>query len=324
VIDLRYNRAVRFLAFALVLAFAADARADEPWKKGVTPDQMAQAQKILEAGNVLLLEKDYAKALERYNEAIAVWDHPAIRFNIVRCLIQLDRMDEASDNLERALQYGAAPLEDTVYSEALSYQNLLAKQIATLAVRCEQPQVAVTLDGKPLLQCPGAITRKLVAGPHQLVGKRDGFIPKTVDITAFGGKAEQVVLALDPIGSRGNGKLVHKWPTWFPWVVVGAGVAVTGGGILVQRVAIAQRDDYFAQLEPCNPSCSPGFAQDSKDLATLENRIAIGMIVVGGGAIVTGAVLVYLNRGRLVYEDKPMPTVSATANGATVGVVGRF
>ena len=314
---------MRILVLLIVLTTAA--RADEPWKAGVTPQQMQTAQKLLEAGNALLLEREYTQALARYTEAIAVWDHPAIRFNMVRCLIQLDRMVEAAENLERALEYGAAPLEETVYNEALSYQKLFANQIATLDVRCDQPQVAITLDGKPLaIQCPGAIAQRLAPGPHQLVGKRDGFVPRTVDVVAYGGKKETVAITLDKLGSRGNGKLVHRWPTWLPWVVVGGGVALAGSGILVQRVAIGQRDDYYAQLKTCDGPCPDGFAQDSKDLATLENRIAIGMIAVGGAAVITGSVLVYMNRGRLVYENKPMPTVTVNANGASVGVVGRF
>ena len=128
------------------------------------------AQKLLEEGNALFLKKDYAQALEKYKAAVGSWDHPAIRFNMVRCLIQLDRPVDASDNLALALKYGAAPLEEAVYTEALSYQKLLANQIGDLDVTCEQAGVKVTLDGQPLLDCPGKEHRRVAPGQHQLVG----------------------------------------------------------------------------------------------------------------------------------------------------------
>lgn len=88
---------------------------------GVSETKKAEAGRLLEHGNALFLDKNYTAALAKYREAVAAWDHPAIRFNIVRCLIQLDRPVEAGENLQTTLRYGAAPLEDAVYTEALAY-----------------------------------------------------------------------------------------------------------------------------------------------------------------------------------------------------------
>src|SRR3569623_242091 len=116
---------MRVWTFAVVMALAVAPSAahadDQPWAVGVTDAQKAQAQKILDEGNQLFLKKDYAPALDKYKAAVAVWDHPAIRFNIVRCLIQLDRPVDASATLALALKYGAAPLEGAVYREALCF-----------------------------------------------------------------------------------------------------------------------------------------------------------------------------------------------------------
>ena len=96
---------VSTLVLALAIAFVpmmahAD---DQPWAVGVTDARKAGAQKLLEEGNALFLKKDYAQALEKYKAAVGSWDHPAIRFNMVRCLIQLDKPVEASDSLALAL-----------------------------------------------------------------------------------------------------------------------------------------------------------------------------------------------------------------------------
>ena len=323
---MRLTGLVPVIVIVIVLVAEARASEPEPWKVGVTPAQMQTARRLLDEGNALLLERDYTQALVRYEQAITEWDHPAIRFNIVRCLIQLDRIVEASDNLDRALKYGAAPLEETVYREALAYKKLFANQIATVSVGCQQQHVDVTLDGKPLITCPGSVSRRLLPGAHQFVGKRTGFLTRTADVVVLGGTTQQVALSLDPVGA--NGKLTHRWATVLPWAVVGAGLVVAGSGIAVQRLSTSDRDDYYARIDGCDPTpCPAGYAQDRKDRAILENRVAIGIMTIGAAAIVTGGVLVYMNRGRLVYPeqtDRIIPTVTPRPDGGTVGVTGRF
>src|SRR4051812_38973049 len=120
------------VAAVLLAASPIRARADDamaPWVAGVSEDNKAAAKKLLAQGNELFLEHKYAEALDTFKQAIAKWDHPAIRFNIVRCLIQLDRPVDAAENLELALKYGPAPLEESVYAEAVAYKKLLATQV---------------------------------------------------------------------------------------------------------------------------------------------------------------------------------------------------
>src|SRR3954465_1572782 len=124
------------IALTLLPAVVHADGGNAPWAQGVTDEQKAQAKELLDAGNALLLDKKYVEALDKYTAAVAVWDHPAIRFNMVRCLIQLGRNLEAYDNLQLALKYDAAPLEKTVYDEALAYQKLLETQIGDIKVSC--------------------------------------------------------------------------------------------------------------------------------------------------------------------------------------------
>jgi len=168
---------MRGIALVALVAFAWPqlARAEDPWKIGVTEQQRVTAQKFLEAGNTLFLEKKYPEALKQYEAAVGAWNHPAIRFNIVRCLIQLERPAEAFDALEAALVYGAAPLEDSVYTEALAYRKLLANQIAHLDVSCTQAGTRVSIDGQIVIaSCPGKASQRVKPGSHQLVGVTGG------------------------------------------------------------------------------------------------------------------------------------------------------
>ena len=304
----------------LLLALATAAHAESPWTVGVSETQKAKAKTALDAGNALFLEKKYSAALARYQEAIAQWDHPAIRFNVVRCLIQLDRPVEAMDNLKLALKYGAAPLEEAVYAEALAYDKLLANQIGELAITCTQPNTKVTVDGQPLGACPTTETRRVVPGPHQIVGVKSGFLTRTYDVVVVGGKQETVKVTLDPLTA--NARIEHRWSQWIPWVVFGSGFAVLGAGALLDLSAASDMDSYDRLVKQQCPmrSCDESMLQtDLRDDAEMKSTIAVGVMITGAATIAAGGVMLYMNRARTVY-----PEIAPTRSGATFGVSGRF
>lgn len=261
---------------------------------------------LLEAGNTLFLEKQYAQALAEYQAAIAQWDHPSIRFNIVRTLIRLERPVDASDNLVHALRYGATPLGDVLYNEALNYQQLLAQQVGELEVRCTQPGIVLTLDGKPLGSCPSTYERRLITGPHQIVGKRDGFVPQTLEVVVIAGQRKRASIALVSLAKAT--RVVHRWPTWIPWTVLGGGLLVTGVAGIVQANAISDMNAFDGRISrECAPfQCADGAAaidEGLRDRAELKNRVAIGIATVGLATTATAAVMLYVNRGRTVLDQ---------------------
>jgi tetratricopeptide (TPR) repeat protein len=299
------------LAVAIVFACGL-ARADDeapppqtpkPWAVGVSDDRKATAQQHLDAGNALFLEHKYAEALEEYKQANASWEHPAIRFNMVRCLIFLERPLEASENLNLALAYGAAPYDEAIYGEALAYEKLLASQIGEVEINCDQDGVQLTFDGQALLACPGKELRRVLPGQHQIVGKKDGFLPRTVEIVVLGGKHEHEGITLEPLSKAA--RITHRWPTWVPWTVFGGGLAVGGIGELLQLQATANLASYTDQISKgCATGCRVSNVEIGlRDRALLENKIAIGVAAAGIAAAATGIVMVYLNRGRVVYES---------------------
>jgi hypothetical protein len=296
----------------------AAARADDtqPWVKGVTAERKAAAKQLLDAGNALFLEHRYAEALDKYREAVAAWDHPAIRFNIVRSLIQLDRPVEASDNLELALQYGAAPLEDAVYNEALAYRKLLAGQIGHMSIRCALPDVKVTLDGQPVA-CPSE-DRRVTPGAHQVVGAKDGFLTRTTELVVVGGTHADVEVSL--VRLEAGGKIVHRYATWKPWVVFGGGVAVGVVGGLLETFAASRMSEYNSALvRDCAHSCTAIPAADVELERSAQHYDTAAWIVIGAGGAATaaGIALLYANRGRTVY-----PEAHAVPGGAVVSIGG--
>lgn len=321
---------------AIVLALVAPVAA-QPWSEGVSEARKAEAQKQLEHGNALFLSKKFKEALEAYRSATASWDHPAIRFNMVRVLIQLERPIEAFDELTKALQYGKQPFDDAIYNEALNYQKLLATQIAEIEIGCTQAGAKVTLDGQTLMTCPGKQKRRIAPGQHGVVATKDGYLTKQLDVVIVGGKLETIELELVPLAQAA--RVVHRWPGWIPWVVFGGGLAVAGVGGLIQYNASSLMDDYERTIARdcavmgCDLS-DPQYADlvDKRESAELRNKVAIGVISVGAAGAIVGGVMLVMNRGRTVYDNSAERRGPAAArldfvprtSGGVVTLSGRF
>jgi hypothetical protein len=333
-------RAALILAMVFVVGGMQPAFADG-WAAEAaktSPEKKAEAQTKLEAGNQLFLKQQYKEALEQYEAAIKSWDHPAIRFNIVRCMIQLDRPVEATDNLALAIKFGPEPLEEAVYNEAVNYQKLLAKQIGNLEVSCSQQGAKVTLDGQPLMDCPGSQKRRVAPGSHGVVATKDGFLTKEMRVVVVGGSDEKVDVKLVPLDKAA--KVVHHWPTWIPWVVFGGGVTLATFGALIQFDASGKMNDYdqgvgsLCMVTGCNLSMPKNQAEqdlvDLKSSAETYNKVGVTVITVGIAGAVAGGVMLFMNRGKTVYEEpmkpgEPMVGVVPTRDGGGLMTLsGRF
>ena len=298
---------------------------DKPWTKGVTPEQKEKAQALLGEGNQLFLESKHLEALAKYREALALYDHPQIRFNITRCLINLDRKTEAYENIEAALRYGKAPL-DNLYEEAKNYESLLKSQIAELEVRCTEPNAKVTVDGQAFATCPATKTIQLLPGNHEVVGRKSGFLTLTRDLVVLPGPQKPVDLTLVTLADATITQ--RRWATWKPWAVVGGGAFVGGIGLLLELQARSTRAEYADLLSSlCSDKpCPTGTVSDSTwKRAELEHVIAMSVVGVGGAAVATGIALLIMNRAHSVLPEQApepktqlVPSVSANGLGATL------
>lgn len=287
-------------------ALGEGSAAARPWAEGVSAEDQAAAHALFEEGNALLRESLFPQAVKKYREALERWDHPGIHFNLSLALLNLDQPIAVYRSLEKAMQYGEAPLDKEKLERAQRYFEMASQQIGTVEITIDEPQAKVTLDGRPVLTGPGTYKTLIVVGEHQIVATKSGYINRTIDFTIDPTEQEQVEVALISIADMTVSK--RRWPQWMPWAVVGAGaVVLAAGGALhgQSSSSFAEFDESFDQT--CvNGGCKDSEVPDLKaklDSAERQQQIAVTSYVIGGAALVGGLVLVYVNRPQVFRRD---------------------
>ena len=297
---------LRCAALLLVLCSVAHAEPERPWAVGVPVARQNKALEIFKAGNGMFEESRHAPALAKYREALALWDHPSIRYNIAVCLIHLDQPLQAFESLEVALRYGESALGGEVHRQALTYKKLLLGQLARLSVGTKEPGAEVLLDGERLVIGPGVAERLVLPGVHQLVAAKRGFLTETRSPTLLPGKKTELDLHLVPLGTLT--KTTHRWPTWKPWVVFGAGLLVAAIGIPLlldgRATVTAFRTQFDASCPNGCKASDQALAFATYDRGQAEQSSATVMFAVGGAIVASAVVLLILNQPRVVSADR--------------------
>ena len=288
---------MRWLVLAVVLVIAAPAFADDkPWAAGVSAEHQKAALDLYNKGNVAFEQAEYKEALETYTQALALWDHPAIRYNAAVCRINLDRPLEAYEDLQLALRFGVAPLGPELFKQGENYQKLLAKQVAELGVTVDQVGATITVDGKPW-----AGTHHVLAGDHQIVVEKPGFETHARSVKLGGGETLTDAVVLAPVAAART--LHRRWSRWIPYAVLAAGAIPTAAGAWFYR---SSRNDYIAYDRAVTDDFNthPGAPPTATTLAfqhdaDREATMAYTAFAIGGAVIATGFVMVILNQPKL-------------------------
>ncbi|MFP2906872.1 hypothetical protein ACLESD_17860 [Pyxidicoccus sp. 3LFB2] len=302
---------------------------ERPWARGVSQQKQQTAIDLFRSANALLKESIFFKAAEQYRQALTHWDHPAIHYNLALALLNLDQPIEVREHLEAAMRYGEAPLDAEKLENARAYKTLVEKQLAWVEISCDTPGASVVMDGRPLFVGPGRSAGWVRAGPHTLVATGEGYLTQDQSRTLSPG--EKVTVDLKLFTSDDLIQYRRKWSAWKPWAVVGTGVALAAGGALLHAGARSDYTGFDTAIATCG-GCVPeaAVAQQRTRGDTLQTG-AFAAYGLGGAALVTGAVLVYLNRLQPHQVDPseaskatPSVTPSLGAGGAGASATFRF
>lgn len=290
-----------------------------PWNRGVPIAGREAARDLFLEGNRLFKIPLFTKAAKKYVAAIEKWKHPAFYFNLALAQLNLGQEVEAHENLKQAIQHGEEPLGVDQFHEAQKQLAELEHQLGRLRVSCPTAGAEVMLDGAPAFTGPGSYEAWVKPTTHEVSATRPDYLPKASRVTVRPGERKsldvQLVALIDAEQTR--------WARWKPWAVVatGAAVGLTSGGLhAISRQGFKTYDDGFLRSGCATPQTDVPTASSGctdKQLgaplsgrlrhAVLEQEIAVGGYIAAGALITAGAVLVYLNRPRLVEQDTADP-----------------
>lgn len=268
-------------------------------------------------GNDLLNNGLFPQSVGRYREALRCWDHPAIHYNLALSLINLDQPIEVFEQVTEALKYGADPLGKDKFDHANEYLKLVAGQLADIEVTCNKPGAKISVDGKEVFTAPGAYKAKVRVGKHTFFGDKEGYNAR---VTApFIGPGETFRIELKLYTVEELTRYRRRWDRrWMPYTVIGAGVLVGLVGGAFELSANSSFKDFDNAVARCNttslmnsPKDTPmGCPSSTAGLLNMRNsgntKRTIGYVGYGvaGAAVVTGAVLAFLNRSQ-PYQVRP-------------------
>jgi hypothetical protein len=277
-----------------------------PWAAGVTAENQKIALRKFQEGNAQLNDGLFPAAVKLYREALTHWEHPAIYYNLALALLNLDQPIEVYEDLNKAIKFGAGPLEKDKYEHAKEYMLLVEKQIATVDISCSKPGAKISVDGKEVFTVgadgkAGHFVGRVKIGKHTFVAEKPGYNAQ-VDAPFIGpGETYRLELTLYTADELTRYKRMWK-AKWMPYAVIGGGVAAGLIGVGLELSADSSYKDYDSAVAKCNTTMNSGGCPNSGSVADMrksgDTKSTLGYVGYGiaGAAVVTGVILLYVNR----------------------------
>lgn len=298
---IRAIAAARLVALVLVLvssAAHAEARRTgrEPWFQQTPVEARQHAQALFAQAldkHEQLLRGD---AMELYEQALALWDNPDIRWNLALVLEDLGQYLRAHEQLESALRWDAALGAGLLREVRDRMRALETQRLARIETDREEPGAEITLDGQPWPSRGGDRSSLVLPGEHYIAASKPGYFPVSRTVYVKAGQQARVALRMD------EDRLIEtrRWTVWKPWTVVAAGVGVAAVGAALEWRALANRaaaEHALMDGDGClRLVCKSAPSTDRYPHAVTENQLAIGAFVGAGTAVAVGLALVWLNQ----------------------------
>jgi len=314
------------LALAPPVAHADVTRTgDEPWYQQSTAEAQQRADALFKQAvdkHQQLLRVD---AMELYEQALAIWDNPDIRWNLALVLNDLGKYLPAHEQLEGTLRWGATLGLERLAEVRERMQALETQRLARIEAVSDEPGADIKLDGQPWFHGAGRESTLVLPGTHYIAETKSGYSPTTVSVVVAAGEQYRATLHM----VVDHTVEMRRWAAWRPWSLVALGTAVTAVGAGLERQAFARRDAAAKRLQQlCNTIvCEPMNPRDS-DRAARDYHWALGALATGGTAIAVGLVLVWFNRPQMLRPEVIPSSVELVAdispNGAEVSARLRF
>ena len=281
----------------VVTASAAPALAEQEPSAATDQAKLEQANRLFGEGNQLLGDLRLARAAEKYRQALELFDHPVIRFNLAKALVGLDKPLEAYREADLALRADKTWMGSDDKTREENYQNIrklrdeLRAQLGSV-VFASAPSGSTVTVGNDDVDISKSEPKILLPGSHEveIEARRHRSFTQIIQLRA----GEDLTLTL---------RSQRRMARWKPWAVLGGGVVLTALGGFLYFDARSSRDDLRSQtLADCSTvECRDDTASAlTSEWTTIqvEAWLGRGSLVVGTAGVLAGITLLYLNSQR--------------------------
>ena len=282
---------VSMVLFVAILVLAAPAIAQD-----VSEEELESFEGHVETAVTLLADDDYKPAIEEFDQAREIIDHPRLSVAIAEAYLDWQRCSRAEDEF-RQLQ-GRDDLDDDqldAVDTGLGEATDDCIEHARLDVECSPPNASLRLEDRTV-DCP--YTEDVAVGDFEFEAIADGHESQFETITVDRGEINRVAIELSPKVADDPDSSID----WLPiatWSTVGIGSALLiGGGVsdyrAGRRTTLAARahdegdDDRVAELEA------------EADSARTRTMVLYGL---GGGLLVAGLTAHFIDVESLLAGD---------------------
>lgn len=304
-----------------------------------SPEAKVRAQALLKEGAEFYLQGAFADAVEKFDEAYAVFPSPKLLFNIGQASRELGRPVESVEAFDKFLvQAPDSPPE--LIAEAQRSIVELSRKIGKLLIDCTVSGAEITVDGRKVGQAPLADLVRVAPGSHQVTAIHPGAMPAIENVMVAAGTVQTLVMrpsalaetvgplptqpappgpfpALDLQTPRTPAEAAIERGWWlgrkWTWVAAGSAVAFTG----IAAVAGWSMQSKFDDLRQ---TCGKGAGANStgctsSDLSALDARrnTANAFWGLSAAAVLSAGVLFFV-------EGRPV-AVAPMAAGEMTGLL---
>jgi hypothetical protein len=175
------------LALLSVLAQAGTQTAD--------PGAKAKAQALLREGAQLYQDHAFAEALEKFDQAYAVFPSPKLLYNIGQASRELGRPADAVDAFEKFLAQ-APDASPELIAEAKQSVAELSPKLGKLFINCNVSGAEISVDGKNMGKTPLVDSIRVSPGNHQVTATHPTAMPVVQTVLVAAGAMQTLAIRL--------------------------------------------------------------------------------------------------------------------------------
>lgn len=291
---------------------------NRPWAMGVPPALQAKASAYFQEGNTHLGNSLFRNAIEKYEQALAIWKHPAIHYNLALALVNLNEPLRLHQHLTESLLYGGQPLDQEKVGRIRDLLKLVERQLVRVRISCAVPGASVRMNGQEVLVAPGRYEAWVLPGQYLFTAVKNGYPLNERNRAAAAG--EELVLDYKLYTQDEMTRYHRLWPAWRPWTVVGLGAALVGGGLLFQSRASERYRSFDEGILRCSSAnndrgCLPPLELlNERARGNTLQKAALGTLSAGGSALALGLTLTWFNRlqARTISPDEHEKSLELT------------